>query len=79
MLETHGLTRQFGAKVALDGLTISIESAESFALLGPNGAGKTTTIKILTTLLSPSSGSATVSGRDIVRGTADVLQKKATR
>ena len=66
MFDTHGLTRRFGAKLAVDGLTISIESAESFAFLGPNGAGKTTTIKMRTTLLPPSSGSATVAGCDIV-------------
>jgi ABC-2 type transport system ATP-binding protein len=72
ILETHALTRRFGAKVAVDALTISVESGEAFALLGPNGAGKTTTIKMLTTLLPPTSGRAAVAGFDIVRRAADV-------
>jgi ABC-2 type transport system ATP-binding protein len=72
VLETHALTRRFGPKLAVDALTISVESATSFALLGPNGAGKTTTVKMLTTLLPPSAGSASVAGFDIVRRAADV-------
>ena len=72
VLETSSLTRRFGEKVAVDGVSITVEAAESFALLGPNGAGKTTLIKMLTTLLPPSSGSATVGGFDIVRQSAAV-------
>ena len=65
VLETTSLTRRFGALTAVDGLTLSVESGEVFGLLGPNGAGKTTLIKMLTTLLSPTSGNARVAGFDI--------------
>lgn len=72
ILETQALTRRFGALTAVDALTGSVESGEVFGLLGPNGAGKTTVIKMLTTLLPPSSGNATVAGFDIVRHAAQV-------
>ncbi|HEU5288291.1 MAG TPA: ABC transporter ATP-binding protein [Candidatus Limnocylindria bacterium] len=52
---------------AVDGVSFEVRAGEFFALLGPNGAGKTTTISILTTTLAPSSGTATIDGRDIVR------------
>jgi ABC-2 type transport system ATP-binding protein len=55
-LETHALTRKFGDLVAVDDMTISVEQGEIFGLLGSNGAGKTTAIKMLTTLLPPTSG-----------------------
>jgi ABC-2 type transport system ATP-binding protein len=58
MLETRELTRRFAAVTAVDSLSLSIPPGEVFGLLGPNGAGKTTTIKMLTTLLPPTSGSA---------------------
>jgi len=66
-VESHALTRTFGPLIAVDSLTISVASGEVFGLLGPNGAGKTTVLKMLTTLLRPTSGTATVSGADIVR------------
>jgi ABC-2 type transport system ATP-binding protein len=72
VLETHDLTRAFGALQAVDALNLSVEAGEVFGLLGPNGAGKTTAIKMLTTLLPPSAGSATVAGYDIVRQAAEV-------
>jgi ABC-2 type transport system ATP-binding protein len=72
MLETEALTRRFGPLTAVDALTISVEAGEVFGLLGPNGAGKTTVIKMLTTLLPPSSGKATVAGFDITRQAAKV-------
>jgi len=67
MLETRDLTRRFGDLIAVDALSISVARGEVFGLLGPNGAGKTTTIKMLTTLLPPTSGSARIGGYDIVR------------
>jgi len=65
ILETDTLMRRFCALIAVDAINLAIESGEVFGLLGPNGAGKTTTIKMLTTLLPPTSGSARVAGYDI--------------
>ncbi|HTO74340.1 MAG TPA: ATP-binding cassette domain-containing protein [Gemmatimonadales bacterium] len=67
VVETEALTRRFDERVAVDTLNLVIEAGEIFALLGPNGAGKSTTLKMLTTLLPPTSGSARVAGFDIVR------------
>ncbi len=72
ILETNALTRRFGALTAVDVLTIAVEPGEVFGLLGPNGAGKTTVIKMLTTLLPPTSGDARVVGFSITRHAADV-------
>ena len=72
VLETLSLTRRFGERTAVDSLTVSLKRGEVFGLLGPNGAGKTTTLKMLTTLLPPTSGKARIAGFDIVRQSADV-------
>ena len=72
ILELEGLTRRFSTLVAVNDLSLAIEEGEMFALLGPNGAGKSTTIKMLTTLLPPSAGSARVDGLDIVRNASAV-------
>lgn len=69
---TDRLTRRFGALVAVDALTITVPASSIFGLLGPNGAGKSTTIKMLTTLLAPTSGGARVAGADVVREAARV-------
>lgn len=61
----NGLTRRFGDLVAVDNVTLSVESGEVFGLLGPNGAGKTTIINMLTTLLAPTSGDAIIAGHNI--------------
>lgn len=66
LLTTQYLTKRFHAFTALDALTISIEEGEIFSLLGPNGAGKSTCIKLLTTLLKPSSGDAIIDGVSVV-------------
>jgi len=62
MIETINLTKRYGELVALDSLNLSIEAGDCFGFIGPNGAGKSTTIKILATLLKPSSGQAMVDG-----------------
>ncbi|HSU83949.1 MAG TPA: ATP-binding cassette domain-containing protein, partial [Thermoanaerobaculia bacterium] len=62
ILETRELTKRFGDFTAVDALTLAVEAGEAFGLLGPNGAGKTTAIRMLTTLLPPTSGSARVAG-----------------
>lgn len=72
ILETRSLTRQFGDLTAVDRLDLSVEAGEVFGLLGPNGAGKTTVIKMLTTLLPPTSGKAYVAGFDVVRESCKV-------
>lgn len=65
-IETHSLTKVYGQKTALDHLNLTVAEGELFALLGVNGAGKTTTIKLLSCLMVPTSGTASVYGRDIV-------------
>ncbi len=65
ILETQKLTRRFDKFTAVDALNISVASGEVFGLLGLNGAGKSTVIKILTTLLPPSAGRATLAGYDV--------------
>ncbi len=66
MIETEGLTKQFGDFTAVDGLTFSVSQGEVLALLGPNGAGKTTTVRMLTAILKPTAGRATIAGHDVV-------------
>jgi ABC-2 type transport system ATP-binding protein len=72
ILTTNHLTRQFGTFKAVDNLNIEVDEGEVFGLLGPNGAGKTTSIKMMITLLSPTSGTATVGGYDVVRNSSQV-------
>jgi ABC-2 type transport system ATP-binding protein len=72
ILETNALTRRFGTLTAVDSLNITVEAGEIFGLLGPNGAGKTTAIKMLTTLLPPTSGDARVVGFSLSDHAADV-------
>ncbi len=72
ILETESLTRRFGTLTAVDAFSILVDSGEIFGLLGPNGAGKTTVIKMLTTLLRPTSGKGRVAGFDVIRQAARV-------
>ncbi|HYL08918.1 MAG TPA: ATP-binding cassette domain-containing protein [Candidatus Udaeobacter sp.] len=75
VISTTALTRRFDAVVAVDRLDVRVPRGTIFGLLGPNGAGKTTTIKMLTTLLPPTSGSARVAGFDIVREPREVRRR----
>ena len=72
IIETQELTRCFGPKTAVNHLSLAVKTSEIFGLLGPNGAGKTTLIKMLTTLLPPSSGTARVAGMDILHDSSKV-------
>jgi len=72
VIEVRGLTRRYGSLVAVDHVDFDVAAGEIFGFLGPNGAGKTTTISMLTTLLKPTEGTATVCGYDVVRRQADV-------
>ena len=65
MIETSNLTKYFGKLCAVDSLMLHVDAGEIFGFLGPNGAGKTTTINMLTGLLRPTSGTATLGGYDI--------------
>jgi hypothetical protein len=75
VLRTTELTHRFGSLVAVDALDLAIAPRLIFGLLGSNGAGKTTTIRMLTTLLPPTSGTAEVAGYDIVREPDRVRQR----
>ena len=72
-LQTRTLTRRFGDKVAVDGIDLEVAVGEIYGFLGPNGAGKSTTVRMLTTLLLPSAGTAAVAGFD-VRSDADMVR-----
>lgn len=65
-IEASELTKSYGGRPALSGLSLGVEEGDIFGFLGPNGAGKTTTIRILTGLLGPDSGEARVAGMDVV-------------
>ena len=67
MIEIENLTKRFGEKVAVNGLSLEIPRGEIFAFLGPNGAGKTTTIKAMAGLLRPSEGVVRIAGHDVVK------------
>src|SRR5213083_2480942 len=66
-IEVDQITKRFGDFTAVDGISFSVEHGEIFALLGPNGAGKSTLIRMLTTLLPPTSGAAMICGHDVLK------------
>lgn len=67
MIHTDNLTKQFQSTLAVDRLTLDIPEGEVFGFLGPNGAGKTTTVRMLTSLIAPTSGTATINGLQVGR------------
>jgi ABC-2 type transport system ATP-binding protein len=71
-IEVDGIVKSFGTFVAVKGVSFRVEEGEIFGLLGPNGAGKSTLIRMLTTLLPPTAGTARVNGFDVVRQANDV-------
>jgi ABC-2 type transport system ATP-binding protein len=72
IIDVRNLVKRFGEHVAINSISFEVTRGEVFGLLGPNGAGKSTTIKMLTTLLPPTSGNALIAGFDIVHHMADV-------
>ncbi|MFL6070170.1 MAG: ATP-binding cassette domain-containing protein, partial [Actinomycetes bacterium] len=71
-IEVEGLVKHFGDVHAIDGVDLEVQQGSIVGLLGPNGAGKTTTVRVLTTLLKPDSGRASVGGIDVVREPGEV-------
>jgi ABC-2 type transport system ATP-binding protein len=74
-VEAHGLVKSYGDVVALAGLDLTVSEGTVLGLLGPNGAGKTTAVSILTTLVRPDSGGATVAGADVVTAPREVRKR----
>src|SRR5262249_60041300 len=77
-LRVEGLTKSFGERTALDGLTFEVGRGEVFGFLGPNGAGKTTTVRVLSTLLPPTSGTAEVAGIPLGRGHEHEIRQRVS-
>jgi ABC-2 type transport system ATP-binding protein len=75
MIETAGLTKRYGIKTALDGLSFRVEPGTIFGFLGPNGAGKSTTVKVLTGLLQPTAGHALVAGYNVAEHPLEVKSR----
>jgi len=74
VIHVENLVKKFGNITAVDGIQLDVQSGQIFGFLGPNGAGKSTTIKILATLLKPTSGKAAVAGFDVVAKPNEVRQ-----
>src|SRR4030042_5094312 len=74
VIEVDGLHKRYNSITAVDGISFRVREGEIFGLLGPNGAGKTTTLLMLTTLIEPTSGTAKVSGHDIVKAASKVRE-----
>lgn len=66
IIETRGLTKRYGSVTGIRDLNLSVHEGEILGFIGPNGAGKTTTIRLLFSLIYPTSGSATIFGKDVV-------------
>jgi ABC-2 type transport system ATP-binding protein len=75
MIEVSNLTKDYGARRAIDGLNFEARQGEITGFLGPNGAGKTTTMRILTGYMPPSDGTATIAGYDVVRNSLEVRKR----
>ena len=75
MIQVNGLTKDYGARRAIENLTFNAEQGEIVGFLGPNGAGKTTTMRILTGYMPPTDGTATVAGYDVVEESLEVRKR----
>ncbi|MFC2041286.1 ABC transporter ATP-binding protein [Chloroflexota bacterium] len=74
-IKTRGLTKSFGHRLALQGIDLQVRSGETMAILGPNGAGKTTLIKVVATIMNPSSGSVFIDGVPIKNNAEGIRSK----
>jgi ABC-2 type transport system ATP-binding protein len=74
-IQTHGLTRRFGALTAVEDVTFTVATGQFFGFLGPNGAGKSTTIKMLTGLLEPTAGTIEILGKPFSAGALDLKRQ----
>lgn len=74
-LDVRGLSRAFGARKALDKVDLELPKGAFLSIFGPNGAGKTTLVKVLTTLTTPSKGTAHVAGLDVVEGAVELRER----
>ena len=72
MIQVHNLTHRYGERIALAHVTFTVEKGEVFGLLGPNGGGKSTLFRILSTMMVPTEGSASIAGHDVTRDPAAV-------
>src|SRR5262249_48009030 len=75
VLRTRNLTKQYGQRLAVNGLNLEVRRGEIFGFLGPNGAGKTTTIRMALGLITPTGGSVEILGQDIAAHGADILPR----
>ncbi len=72
MISINNLTKRFGDILAVDNLSLNISAGEVFGILGPNGAGKTTTIRMLSALIAPTSGTASVAGLEVGKDNQEI-------
>ncbi|MEI3252248.1 MAG: ATP-binding cassette domain-containing protein [Candidatus Gastranaerophilaceae bacterium] len=72
MIKINNLTKKYKDKLAVDNLNLEIKTGELFSLLGTNGAGKTTTIKMLSTLILPTSGEVEINNLDLVKDSSKI-------
>ncbi len=75
MIEAKGLTKRYGDRLAVDGITFTAKQGEIVGLLGPNGAGKTTTMRMLTGFMPPTEGSAKIAGHDVVEDSLEARRR----
>ena len=76
IIETKNLTKRYGSLIAVNDLSLSVEQGAIYGFVGPNGAGKTTTMRMMTTLLQPTSGEAWVAGCSALGRTGSAAYKK---
>ncbi|MEQ2128498.1 ATP-binding cassette domain-containing protein [Caldanaerobacter subterraneus KAk] len=78
MVEVKGLTKVFKNIRAVDNLSFKVKEGEIYGLLGENGAGKTTTLRMLATMLKPTSGTAVINGRDLIKEPEEIRKEVGT-